>query len=271
MMRRITVLGSVAVRRVPGAHRPVGCTFSSGSSIWHSALLLLGRGARSGLQTAACHTASRSADAMFGLTGLQQSWRDIKRGRPVHFREQSKEDPLGADILANQRAIAIFDSAEEVRPRHAALPMPTQLGLTCRFHTGSPPRMRSTEAKHHFMPLRRRCDATSGLGFAGRSSCMAEYADGAGAPKSRIGIRRTRVPSGRTSGRSMQRGSKGSSSCLTRMRLRRAGCGWRTATFAERTATSWTCAASAPAPSIASLRTDLPAIATLDHDAISTP
>ena len=129
----------------------------------------------------------RSADAMLGLTGLQQSWRDIKRGRPVHFREQSKEDPLGADILANERAIAIFDSAEEVRPRHAALPTPTQLGLTCRFHTGSPPRMRSTEAKHHFMPLRRRSDATYGLGFAGRSSCMAEYADGAGAPKSRIG------------------------------------------------------------------------------------
>jgi hypothetical protein len=57
---------------------------------------------------------------MLGLSGLRETWRDLRRGRPVQFREERPTKGfLSADIYTAERTIAIFDSAEEVWPRRA--------------------------------------------------------------------------------------------------------------------------------------------------------
>jgi hypothetical protein len=63
---------------------------------------------------------SYRAEVMLGLSGLRETWRDLRRGRPVQFREERPTKGfLSADIYTAERTIAIFDSAEEVWPRRA--------------------------------------------------------------------------------------------------------------------------------------------------------
>ena len=133
---------------------------------------------------------SYRAEVMLGLSGLRETWRDLRRGRPVQFREERPTKGfLSADIYTAERTIAIFDSAEEVWPRRATpgrAPMSRSLLVWPAGYKLD--RLVRCAAWRQGPPLRSawvamgRHDGGCGLGRAGRSFCMAEYADGAGAP-----------------------------------------------------------------------------------------